>query len=114
MIIIGDLQGAMREFMVANKPTKEEKDEQTRGLKNAILGGVRGIGSLIFGEKKKDAAAQTTKEGGGFLSNILGGLSNIGNALGGNFIKGVIGVAGLGLALVGFSFGLKKLMEVGS
>ena len=88
--------------------TKEEREEGRRSLTESISDAFR---NAIFGSDDSDDESTKPKKSGGFLSKIMDGLGSLGE-LGGNFIKGVIGLTGLAVGLVGFAFGLKKLMEV--
>lgn len=89
--------------------TKEEKEEDRRSFTNAISDAFQSLRTSIFGKDEEELTPE--KKSGGFLSKILGGLGKIGE-IGAGFLKGVIGIGALALSLVGFSFGLKKLMEV--
>ena len=90
-------------------PTKEEKEESQRNLADSLTDAFRNVLTGRGGTQDEDDVKP--KKSGGFLSKIMDGLSSLGE-LGGDFIKGVIGLAGLAVGLVGFAFGLKKLMEV--
>jgi hypothetical protein len=90
-------------------PTKEEKEETRRNLADSLTDAFRNV---LFGRGgTEDEDGEKPKKSEGFISKILSSLGSLGD-IGGNFIKGVIGLSALAIGLVGFAFGLKKLMEV--
>lgn len=90
-------------------PTKEEKEENRRNLADSLTDAFRNV---LFGrDGTEDDDGKKPKKSEGLISKILSSLGSFGS-IGSNFIKGVIGLSALAIGLVGFAFGLKKLMEV--
>ena len=93
--------------------TKEQREEEYAKITGSIVDALeifhnKNIATTLRVKGAMSGSGGDDRSGeGGFIKDVLGAFN-----LGGNFIRGILGIGALSLALVGFAFSLKKLMEV--